>query len=166
MKSNEVNSTEFYHNLLKAFIETGEVPDASLYADDALTMYLYSTMSDVRVASQVLSDEIAARIFMDTMMQFVSQSLQKAAFQYQRCSSERIRLQDAKQWSHTKRLDNWKALVQEVGEQYSEFGFEQDFYMDSFRRKKIGAMMHYGRRSFMIGATVWRNVWNSRSENN
>ena len=77
MKSNEVNSTEFYHNLLKAFIETGEVPDASLYADDALTMYLYITMSDVRVASQVLSDEIAARIFMDTMMQFVSQSLQR-----------------------------------------------------------------------------------------
>lgn len=136
MKSNEVNSTEFYHNLLKAFIETGEVPDASLYADDALTMYLYITMSDVRVASQVLSDEIAARIFMDTMMQFVSQSLQKAAFQYQRCSSERIRLQDAKQWSHTKRRDNWKALVQEVGEQYSEFGFEQDFYMDSFSTKE------------------------------
>ncbi len=132
MKNKEDFSTEFYHNLLKAFIDTGDLPDATLYDSDALTMYLYSVMNDASVVSQVLSDEIAARIFMDTMMQFVSQSLQKAAFQYQRCNSERMRLQNAHQWSHTKRRDNWKALVQEIGDRYREFGFEQDFYLNSF----------------------------------
>lgn len=75
--------------LLHTFVNTGEMPDVQYCADDALVKYLAETMRDVQLKALVQSDVIAARIFVDTMAQFIQLFLQKAAYQQQRCSFEK-----------------------------------------------------------------------------
>lgn len=119
----------FYMKMLRTFVETGEEPDASLLlAEDALTRYLTETMHDVQLKAMVLNDDIAARIFMDTMAQFVSNNLQKAAYQRQRCHFDLQQLQAASEWSLIKRRDNWRALVTDLGKKYELEGFDSLFY--------------------------------------
>ena len=73
-------------------------------------------MRDVQLKALVQSDVIAARIFVDTMAQFIQLFLQKAAYQQQRCSSEKKQIEEAAQWSIIKRRDNWQALVRRIDE--------------------------------------------------
>lgn len=63
--------------LLHTFVNTGEMPDVQYCADDALVNYLAETMRDVQLKALVQSDVIAARIFVDTMAQFIQLFLQK-----------------------------------------------------------------------------------------
>lgn len=123
----------FYLKILRNFVETGEEPDTQLlYADDALTRYLAETMQNVQLKAMVLNDRIAARIFMDTMTQFISLNLQKAAYQRQRCSFDKQQIEAASKWSLIKRRDNWKALVQTIDDKYKEQGFDSLFYSHEF----------------------------------
>ena len=114
--------------LLHTFVNTGEMPDVQYCADDALVKYLAETMRDVQLKALVQSDVIAARIFVDTMAQFIQLFLQKAAYQQQRCSFEKKQIEEAAQWSIIKRRDNWQALVQRIDESHREHGFDNLFY--------------------------------------
>ena len=65
--------------MLHAFVDSGEEPDALTCECDVLAQYLCTAMHDAQVKALVLNDEVAARVFVDTMAQFVSLNLQKAA---------------------------------------------------------------------------------------
>lgn len=114
--------------LLHTFVNTGEMPDVQYCADDALVNYLAETMRDGQLKALVQSDVIAARIFVDTMAQFIQLFLQKAAYQQQRCSFEKKQIEEAAQWSIIKRRDNWQALVQRIDDSHREHGFDNLFY--------------------------------------
>lgn len=77
-----------YMHLLQHFAETGECEAPELHREDAIASYLTQTMSDVTLRAQVLGSPVCARIFMDTMVQFVSLMLQKANYHLQRVSAE------------------------------------------------------------------------------
>ncbi len=124
--------THFYQRLLQAFVDTGEEPDLSLCENDALAQYLAQTMHDAQIKALVLNDEVAARVFVDTLSQFISLNLQKAAFQTQRVSFDRKQRQEASEWSVTKRRDNWQALLQMMDDKYAAQGFDKGFYQREF----------------------------------
>ena len=121
--------------MLHAFVSSGEEPDALTCECDVLAQYLCTAMHDAQVKALVLNDEVAARVFVDTMAQFVSLNLQKAAYQMQRCSYERKQIVEAAEWSHIKRRDNWQALVQMMDDKYAAQGFDKGFYNREFGEK-------------------------------
>lgn len=133
----DTNTTPaFYLKLLHAFVNTGEMPDVQYCASDALTAYLTETMRDVQLKALVQNDAIAARIFIDTMAQFIQLFLQKAAYQKQRCSFEKKQIEEAAQWSIIKRRDNWRALVQRIDESHGDQGFDRLFYNHEFEQNE------------------------------
>lgn len=129
------NEPAFYMKMLHAFVSSGEEPDALTCECDVLAQYLRTAMHDAQVKALVLNDEVAARVFVDTMAQFVSLNLQKAAYQMQRCSYERKQIAEAAEWSHIKRRDNWQALVQMMDDKYAAQGFDKGFYNREFGEK-------------------------------
>ena len=129
------NEPAFYMKMLHAFVSSGEEPDALTCECDVLAQYLCTAMHDAQVKALVLNDEVAARVFVDTMAQFVSLNLQKAAYQMQRCSYERKQIAEAAEWSHIKRRDNWQALVQMMDDKYAAQGFDKGFYNREFGEK-------------------------------
>lgn len=145
--------------MLHAFVSSGEEPDALTCECDVLAQYLRTAMHDAQVKALVLNDEVAARVFVDTMAQFVSLNLQKAAYQMQRCSYERKQIAEAAEWSHIKRRDNWQALVQMMDDKYAAQGFDKGFYNREFGEKGNQTMMLYGKRCSMIGKIIWTCVW-------
>lgn len=124
-----MNEPAYYMKLIRAFVETGEEPDATLLnSKDGISMYLAQTMHDARLKAQVLNDRIAEQVFVDTMVQFVSLCMEKAGYQMQRSSYERKQIEAAAEWSTIKRRDNWKALLQMMDDNYHEQGFDKGFY--------------------------------------
>ncbi|MGM9688326.1 MAG: hypothetical protein ACI3YD_04680 [Alloprevotella sp.] len=121
-----------YLQMLQRFTETGECDDASLHERDAIATYLIQTMQDATVRAQVLGCTVCARVFTDTMVQFVSLMLQKANYQLQRASAELRQIEEAAAWSLTNRRGGWKALVQQVDAKYAGLGFERSFYQHEF----------------------------------
>lgn len=125
-------NTAVYMNMLQTFVEIGEYEDADLHRDDALAHYLLTTMADPVVRCQVLGCAMCARIFIDTMIQFVSLNLQKAQYRRQRVSAEQQQIDEAYGWSLVRRQNGWRALLQQVAENYNMQGFERDFYQREF----------------------------------
>ena len=129
----EMNSSRydsaFYVQVLDKYIETGECADTD---DEPLYAYLLSVMNDPVVKVQVLSDDICARIFYDTLIQFVRQNLEKEKYNLQKSQSEQNSMKLVLEWSVQKRKDGWQALLQQVSDKYREQGFEQHFYRGQF----------------------------------
>lgn len=128
MSSSRYDSA-FYVQVLDKYIETGECADTD---DEPLYAYLLSVMNDPVVKVQVLSDDICARIFYDTLIQFVRQNLEKEKYNLQKSQSEQNSMKLVLEWSVQKRKDGWQALLQQVSDKYQEQGFEQHFYRGQF----------------------------------
>ncbi|MDY5236881.1 hypothetical protein [Bacteroides helcogenes] len=119
----------FYVQVLDRFVKTGEcaaVDSEPLYA------YLLSVMNDTAVRIQVLNDDICARVFYDTMIQFVQLNLEKEKYNLQKNQSEQNGMKLVLEWSMTKRKDGWQALVQYIADKYQDYGFDQRFYQGQF----------------------------------
>ena len=125
-----------YLQLLQQYVETGEEPDVLLTQTDALTAYLADTMRNAELKAWVMNDEVAARIFIDTMCQFITLHQQKAAYQQSRSCFERRQLAEATEWSVIKRRDNWQVLVQQINTKYHALGFDQHFYTQQFAQSE------------------------------
>lgn len=68
--------TAFYVQALDRFVATGECAETDT---EPLYAYLLSVMNDSMVKVQVLGDEVCARIFYDTMIQFIQLNLEMAS---------------------------------------------------------------------------------------
>lgn len=119
----------FYVQALDKFIQTGECASTD---SEPLYAYLLSVMNEPMVKLQVLNDEVCARIFYDTMIQFIQLNLEKEKYNLQKSQSEQQAMKLVLEWSMAKRKDGWQALMQQVSDNYREYGFEQRFYRGQF----------------------------------
>ena len=119
----------FYVQVLDRYVETGECAETD---SEPLYAYLLSVMNEPMVRLQVLNDEICARIFYDTMVQFILLNLDKEKYNLQKSQSERNEMRLVLEWSVQKRKDGWQALLQKIADKYAGYGFEQRFYRGQF----------------------------------
>lgn len=119
----------FYVQVLDRYVKTG---DCAASDSEPLYAYLLSVMNDPLVKVQVLSDEVCARIFYDTMIQFVQLNMEKEKYNMQKSQSEQQSMKLVLEWSVMKRKAGWQALIQQVADKYQEYGFEQRFYRGQF----------------------------------
>lgn len=119
----------FYVQLLDKYVATGECGETD---DEPLYAYLLSLMNDLMVKIQVLSDDICARIFYDTMSQFIRLNLEKHKYNIQKSQSEQQGMELVLEWSDAKRKDGWQALIQRVSDKYKGNGFDRAFYQGQF----------------------------------
>lgn len=119
----------FYVQLLDKYVATGECGETN---DEPLYAYLLSLMNDPMVKIQVLSDDICARIFYDTMSQFIRLNLEKHKYNIQKSQSEQQGMELVLEWSDAKRKDGWQALIQRVSDKYKGNGFDRAFYQGQF----------------------------------
>ena len=76
----------FYTQVLEHYLSTGEFLETG--STEPLYTYLRSVMENPVIKVQVLSDEICARIFYDTLSQFILQNLEREKYNYQRKQSD------------------------------------------------------------------------------
>lgn len=98
--------TAFYVQALDRFVATGECAETDT---EPLYAYLLSVMNDSMVKVQVLGDEVCARIFYDTMIQFIQLNLEKERYHLRKSQSERTGMKLVLEWSMAKRKDGWQA---------------------------------------------------------
>lgn len=103
--------TAFYVQALDRFVATGECAETDT---EPLYAYLLSVMNDSMVKVQVLGDEVCARIFYDTMIQFIQLNLEKERYNLRKSQSERTGMKLVLEWSMAKRKDGWQALLQQI----------------------------------------------------
>lgn len=127
--SNSRYDAAFYVQALDKFVKTGECAADS---KEPLYAYLLSVMNEPMIKIQVLSDDICARIFYDTMIQFIQLNLEKEKYNLQKSQSEQNEMKLVLEWSIKKRKDGWQALMQQVSDKYQEYGFDQRFYRSQF----------------------------------
>ena len=151
----------FYLQLLQHFVETGSYEAALPYREDALTAYLIETMADPVITAQVLSDEVSARVFLDTHIQFVALCLKKAQYRLQRTTAERHQIKEAEQWSLSKREAGWRALLAQVDEEYGEDGFERAFFEQELNTEE-GGVADNGKWTYFLNE--WERLLRARME--
>lgn len=163
-QAGETLTPAFYLQLLQHFVETGSYEAALPYREDALTAYLIETMADPVITAQVLSDEVSARVFLDTHIQFVALCLKKAQYRLQRTTAERHQIKEAEQWSLSKREAGWRALLAQVDEEYGEDGFERTFFEQELNTEE-GGVADDGKWTYfqMNGNGCYALVWNRKS---
>ena len=88
--------TAFYVQALDRFVATGECAETDT---EPLYAYLLSVMNDSMVKVQVLGDEVCARIFYDTMIQFIQLNLEKERYHLRKSQSERTGMKLVLEWS-------------------------------------------------------------------
>lgn len=137
--------TAFYVQALDRFVATGECAETDT---EPLYAYLLSVMNDSMVKVQVLSDEICARIFYDTMIQFIHLNLEKESYNLRKSQSERNEMKLVLEWSMAKRKDGWQALLQQISDKYREYGFDSRFYRS-----------HFGTEGGYADDEVWEKWW-------
>ncbi len=123
---------EFYVLALDRYIATGECDS---YNEEPLYDYLLTIMNEATVKLKVLTDEVCARVFYDTMLQFVKLNIEKERFHLQRSMSERMGMKHALEWSLQKKKDGWQALIQKIADKYEQYGFDSHFYQREFGEK-------------------------------
>lgn len=128
----KTTDTAFYLEMLTTFVRTGEVPAVAPSSTDPVLDYLLGVMADADIRAAVLLDEVAARVFVDTMIQFVSLNIEKANFRFRRATAERDDCAEAASWSYAKRDGNWEALLSRLSGDYEAYGFERGFYAEAF----------------------------------
>ena len=151
----------FYLQLLQHFVEAGSYEAALPYREDALTAYLIETMADPVITAQVLSDEVSARVFLDTHIQFVTLCLKKAQYRLQRTTAERHQIMEAEQWSLSKREAGWRALLAQVDEEYGEDGFERTFFEQELNTEE-GGVADDGKWTYFLNE--WERLLRARME--
>ena len=150
----ESQQIEAYLKLLQTYAETGQclsvensyslvslkalTDEETLfsfsYSHEALLDYLQQIMTDDFVRSRVADNQILQRVFVDTMIQFVTQNLQKAQYQLQRTRAEINALCEAYEWSIVRRQQGWENLLFQVEDKYSRQGFDSSFYRHEFEQ--------------------------------
>ena len=123
---------EFYVQALDRYVTTGE---CDRYNDEPLYDYLLMVMNEATVKLRVLTDEVCARVFYDTMVQFVKLNIEKERFNLQRSMSERMGMKHALEWSIQKKKSGWQALIQKIADKYGQYGFDSHFYQREFGEK-------------------------------
>lgn len=121
--------TSFYVQVLDRYIATGDCAETD---SEPLYAYLLSVMNDPMIKIQVLHDDVCARIFYDTMSQFIRLNLEKQKYNLQKSQSEQQGMELALEWSEAKRKDAWQALIQQVDDKYKGNGFDRAFYQGQF----------------------------------
>lgn len=121
--------TSFYVQVLDRYIATGDCAETD---SEPLYAYLLSVMNDPMIKIQVLHDDVCARIFYDTMSQFIRLNLEKQKYNLQKSQSEQQGMELALEWSEVKRKDAWQALIQQVDDKYKGNGFDRAFYQGQF----------------------------------
>ena len=124
----------FYARLLDHYLATGEFLETGSH--EPLYVYLRSVMENPMIKAQVLSDEVCARIFQDTMSRFILQNLEREKFNFQRKQSEEKSRMLVTQWTHDRKRDGWQALVDKLEAEYGRFGFNGPFYRQLFGQEK------------------------------
>lgn len=119
----------FYVQVLDKYVQTGECAETD---SEPLYAYLLSVMNDPTLKVQVLTDDISARIFYDTMIQFVQLNLEKEKYNIQKSQSEQNGMKLTLEWSVEKRKDGWQALLQQLSDEYREYGFDHRFYRGQY----------------------------------
>ncbi len=119
----------FYVQTLERFVKTGECDEGKGYGP--LHAYLLTVMNDPFVKARVLADEVCARVFLDMMLRFVRQSMEKERYNLQKSQTEQKGMELALEWSLDKKKHGWQALVQEIDRKYRQYGFDGNFYMTS-----------------------------------
>lgn len=137
--------TAFYVQALDRFVATGECAETDT---EPLYAYLLSVMNDSMVKVQVLGDEVCARIFYDTMIQFIQLNLEKERYNLRKSQSERTGMKLVLEWSMAKRKDGWQALLQQISDKYREYGFDSRFYRS-----------HFGAEGGYADDEVWEKWW-------
>lgn len=89
--------------ILDTYIETGECKKIEGGKSDPLYSYLESVMNDPLIKIQVLSDDICAKYFYDTMMSFIVSCLERERFNVQRSQSEQEGMELTLEWSERKK---------------------------------------------------------------
>lgn len=119
----------FYVQALDHYLATGDCAETD---SEPLYAYLLSVMNDPVVKIQVLNDDVCARIFYDTMSQFIRLNLDKERYNLQKSQSEQIGMELVLEWSETKRKDGWQALLQQITDKHKGNGFDHAFYQGQF----------------------------------
>ena len=119
----------FYAQVLDKYVQTGECAETD---SEPLYAYLLSVMHDPTIKVQVLTDDISARIFYDTMIQFIQLNLEKEKYNIQKSQSEQNGMKLTLEWSIEKRKDGWQALLQQLSDEYREYGFDHRFYRGQY----------------------------------
>lgn len=122
----------FYTRLLDHYLKTGEFLETG--STEPLYAYLRTVMENPVIKVQVMSDEVCARVFYDTLSQFIQQNLNREKYNFQRKQSEEKSRQLITQWTHDRKRDGWQALVEELDSKYGNYGFNAPFYRQAFGR--------------------------------
>lgn len=125
-----------YVEMLDKFVRTGQLPELADGEDgDYMQHYLCEVMSDPFVVYNVLADEVRARIFYDSMLAFIKQIIKREKFRDTCAQGEIQRMGQTANWSPIRRRDGWDRLLSEIGQEYSEYGFDERMYRSEFEKE-------------------------------
>lgn len=145
--NNNLFDNTVYIQMLDTYMETGECEKVKEGKWDPLYSYIESVMNDPLIKIQVLSDDVCAKYFYDTMMFFIVSCLARERFNIQRSQSERESMKLALEWSQRKRREGWQALLKHIGGKYQKYGFDKRFYQGEF-----------GKRGKYADESVWEKM--------
>ena len=126
--------------IVDKFLETGELPQGMADSDGMLTIdtsepvlcYIIKVLLEPNVQARVLTSKIMAKAFRDMMVEFIIDVCAKVKYQYSRYSGEEKRAEETKAWSLMKRQEGGNALLQQIGDQHEEDGFDREYYEHLF----------------------------------
>ena len=121
----------YYMRIVERFLDTGEceiLPDV-----DVLEGYLRNAMNSPVIKVLALSSEVGGKIFETNIRKFLYRILELKKFHFQMKQTEEEKAEQYATWSAKKRSDAAQALVQNMTDQYEQYGFPGPFYV-----KKLG----------------------------
>ena len=124
----------FYQKRLYDFIDTFSTNSLSQHLEDPMSAYLKTAMDDISIQHLVKECKAGPRVFVDTLMDFVSQYLQKTHYYQQRWGAEEREIKAAKDWSEEKIRCSWRQLLEEIEQKYGKQGFSKRFYAQQFEQ--------------------------------
>ena len=122
----------FYQKQLHEFTETFSAAALAAHRQDPLSSYFLAVMKDEEIRMLTASHQEGPRIFIDTLMAFTTQYLQKENYFRQRQSAEEKEIQEAENWSGLKIRQNWESLLLNMTGKYEVSGFSATFYRQEF----------------------------------
>lgn len=128
---------DFYRNALKEFIRTTSTPALDLHLADPMSHYIRTASLQKDVKYWALHNSLGNRVFLDTMMLFVSQYMQKTHFYRQRNNFEQKKIIDATQWSEDKYEAEWTSVLSHIDQKYKNLGFSLNFYEHEWTHSSI-----------------------------
>ncbi len=136
----------YYMRIVEKFLDTGEceiLPDV-----DILEGYLRDAMNSPVIKILALSSEVAGKIFETNIRKFLYRILELKKFHFQMKQTEEEKTQQYATWSAKKRSNGAQALVQNLTDQYEEYGFPGAFYL-----KKLGT------GELVVSDEIWEKMF-------